>query len=94
MRSKRDKFDIVADILENIKDGRNSKSALMKNANLSFSILKKYIDYLEKNGYVEEKDGSYVITDKGIALLDRLNKVRNLEFQLAELINELSKELL
>ena len=94
MRVKRDQFEIVADILENIKEGNNSKSSLMKNANLSFTILRKYLDYLIEKGYIEEKDSSYVITEKGIAVLERLKKMRQLEFQLAELINELSEELL
>ena len=93
MRVKRDQFEIVTDILENISKGYNSKSALMKNANLSFTILKKYIDYLKEKGYIEERDSSYVITEKGLEVLERLRKTRELEFQLAELINELSKEL-
>ncbi|BFH74108.1 winged helix-turn-helix domain-containing protein [Sulfurisphaera javensis] len=93
MRVKRDQFEIMADILENVRQGYGSKSALMKNANLSFSILRKYLDYLKEKGYIEEKDNSYIITDKGLDLLNRLNSVRKLEFQLAELINELSKEL-
>jgi len=94
MRVKRDQFEIVADILENIKEGNNSKSSLMKNANLSFTILKKYLDYLIEKGYIEEKDSSYIITEKGLSTLERLKKMRQLEFQLAELINELSEELL
>jgi len=94
MRVKRDQFEIVADILENIKEGNNSKSSLMKNANLSFAILKKYLDYLIEKGYIEEMGSSYIITEKGLSTLERLKKMRQLEFQLAELINELSEELL
>jgi len=94
MRVKRDQFEIVADILQNIEEGNNSKSSLMKNANLSFTILKKYLGYLIEKGYIEEKGSSYIITEKGLSTLERLKKMRKLEFQLAELINELSEELL
>lgn len=93
MRIKRSQYEIVTDILVAIKEGYSSKSSLMKNANLSFSILRKYIDYLKEKGYIEEKDNSYVITEKGLEVLERLEKVRKLELQLAELINDLSKEL-
>lgn len=93
MRVKRDQFEIMTDILENISAGYNSKSSLMKNANLSFSILKKYLDLLKERGYIEEKGSSYIITEKGLSTLERLKKMRQLEFQLAELINELSEEL-
>mgnify|MGYP001772523992 CR=1 FL=1 len=93
MRVKRDQFEIITDILENIKEGYNSKSSLMKNVNLSFTILKKYLDYLIEKEYIEEKDYSYIITEKGLSVLERLKKMRELEFQLAELINELSQEL-
>jgi len=94
VRVKRDQFEIVADILESVSRGYNSKSSLMKNANLSFTILKKYLDYLKEKGYIEEKGSSFVITEKGLELLERLRRMRELEFQLVELINELSKELL
>lgn len=94
MRVKRDQFEIVADILQNIEEGNNSKSSLMKSANLSFTILKKYLDYLIEKGYIEEKGSSYIITEKGLSTLEKLKKMRQLEFQLVELINELSEELL
>lgn len=93
MRVKRDQFEIMTDILENIYEGYNSKSSLMKNANLSFSILKRYLDLMKERGYIEEKGSSYIITEKGLSTLERLKKMRQLEFQLAELINELSEEL-
>ncbi|MFP3261089.1 MAG: winged helix-turn-helix domain-containing protein, partial [Sulfolobus sp.] len=46
MRSKRNELEIITEILELVNDGYTAKSALMKNANLSFAILKKYADYL------------------------------------------------
>jgi len=94
VRVKRDQLEIVTDILESVSKGYNSKSALKKNANLSFTILKKYLDYLKEKGYIEEKGSSFVITEKGLKVLERLRRMRELEFQLVELINELSKELL
>ena len=94
MRTKRNELEIITEILELVNDGYTSKSALMKNANLSFTLLRKYADYLISKGYLEESEYGYKITPKGLGLLEKLKRIRELEISLAELINELSKELL
>jgi predicted transcriptional regulator len=93
MRSKRNELEIITEILELVNDGYTAKSALMKNANLSFAILKKYADYLISKGYLEESEYGYKITPKGLRLLEKLKQVRELEVRLAVLISDLSKEL-
>jgi len=93
MRSKRDQLEIISDILDLVEKGHTAKSAIMKDANLSFTILKKYTDYLISKGYLEETENGYRITPKGDKVLEKLRRVRELEFKLAELINELSEEL-
>ncbi len=93
MKSKRDQIDIIVDVLEVIGEGLGSKSGIMKNANLSNTITEKYIKILKDKGLIDYVEGRYVITEKGKNLLQRLRKLRELEVELAELFNSVSKEL-
>ncbi len=93
MKSKRDQIDIIVDMLEVIDEGMGSKSGIMKNANLSNTITEKYIDILKNKGLIDYVDGRYVITEKGKNILQRLRKLRELEVEIAELFNSVSKEL-
>jgi predicted transcriptional regulator len=93
MKSKRDQIDIIVDVLEVIDEGLGSKSGIMKNANLSNTITEKYIKILKDKGLIDYVEGRYVITEKGKNLLQRLRKLRELEVELAELFNSVSKEL-
>ncbi|AWR95102.1 winged helix-turn-helix domain-containing protein [Acidianus brierleyi] len=93
MKSKRDQIDIIVDMLEVIDEGMGSKSGIMKNANLSNTITEKYINILKNKGLIDYVDGRYVVTEKGKNILQRLRKLRELEVEIAELFNSVSKEL-
>ena len=81
----RDRFDIVADILEIVKR-KPKKTQIMYQANLSYSVLKKYLTEIIDNGLVYYNTDSryYVLTDKGKELLIRYEEYSN--------ANELVKE--
>lgn len=93
MRIKRDQFEIIADVMEVISEGYNSKSAIMKYANLSNTLLEKYIELLQSKGLIDYKDGYYRLTEKGRALLEKLRKIRELHLKLTELLNSVAEEL-
>jgi len=84
MGEKRDKLDIVSDILIAImnKGGRIKPTHLLYKSNLSHEGMKKYISELkEKSMILEEtdKDGKskkFVITERGFKFLEDYKKVK------------------
>ena len=88
---KRNKEEIIANVLEAIDHKINRIPSIMKSANLSASLTKKYLDNLMKSGLIEEKDGEYALTDRGREVLELLREKRKLEVELALLLNEVTK---
>lgn len=72
MSSYRDKFDIIADMLQVIRQGAK-KTEIMYKANLSYLLLNKYLTGIMKFGFVyfERKKRRYLLTDKGMEFLER-----------------------
>lgn len=71
MRTYRDRFDIIADVL-NIA-GRNArKTQIMYQANLSFSVTQKYLAEVEAASLVafDSETHRFVLTPKGREFLD------------------------
>jgi predicted transcriptional regulator len=93
MRAKRDRIDIMREILENIDKGRNSKSALMKYVGLSTVTLTVYLNYLTEKGLIKDEERGYVLTDKGKKVLDLLKEASSLESRLIFIMGELTREL-
>ncbi|EZQ01808.1 MULTISPECIES: winged helix-turn-helix domain-containing protein [Acidianus] len=93
MRSKRDQLEIISDIMTVLEEGISSKSGLMKYANLSNNLVEKYVELLVSRGLVENEGGQYKLSEKGERLLKKLKKIRELNLQIAELINSISEEL-
>ena len=60
----RDRVGIVAAILEAAHAG-SSKTRIMFNANLSFSLLEKYLEVVESAGFVRIDDSTYHLTERG-----------------------------
>jgi predicted transcriptional regulator len=65
----RRKFEIVADILEAAKNGAK-KTRIMYFANLSYSLLEKYLSETLKIGFIRLKNNAYEITEKGQLFLE------------------------
>ena len=90
MNMKRNKEEIIADILEAIDNKINRISSIMRNVNLSASLAKKYLKILMENGLIEEKNGEYILTESGRKVLELLREKRKLEVELALLLNEIA----
>ena len=90
---KRNKEEIIADILEAIDNKINRISSIMKNVNLSASLAKKYLKILMENGLIEEKNGEYILTESGRKVLEQIRDLRKLEVELALILNDLRKEI-
>ena len=64
MGKNRDKVSIVAAILEAANPGTN-KTHIMLSANLSFSLLEKYLEVSCNAGFVQAEGGRYQLTELG-----------------------------
>jgi predicted transcriptional regulator len=82
LRNYRDKFDIIADILKIAK--RNpKKTQIMYQANLSYTVLKKYLARIMQSSLIsyENEEHCYSLTDKGqkfLVLYEEYSKANNL----------------
>lgn len=81
MSSRRNKLEIINDILRSIqeKGGRIKPTHLMYKSNLSHQRMKEYIDELKGKGMIleEQKEDRhfFVLTDKGFGFLANFKKL-------------------
>lgn len=84
MGERREKLDIIKDILEAIRDkGGNIKPThLLYKSNLSHDSMKKYVSELIEKEMLQEiedmktKDKKYGITDKGLKFLTDYKQIK------------------
>ena len=88
-RRKRNKEDIIAGILDAIDHKINTIWSIMSNVNLNVLSAKRYLDYLTEKRMIEEKDGEYIITDKGRRVLELLKEKEKIETELVLLLDEI-----
>jgi predicted transcriptional regulator len=69
-RHKRTKYELLAALLESSKGGCR-KTTLMFRANLSFTLLNKYLSFLIENGFLEREDGIFFPSPRGLTYLHR-----------------------
>lgn len=62
---RRDKHDIVLDILKIARGGKR-KTQIMYKAKLSYGQLKVYLELLNDRGLLESNDGLFHTTSKGL----------------------------
>ncbi len=88
---KRDKLEIIYDILRTIQKNRNSikPTPLLRYANLSYNSFTNYYEELLDKGFVRENldkdDRKYIsLTDKGFRFIDKFEKIKGFieEFEL------------
>ncbi|MBN2052360.1 hypothetical protein JW756_02555 [Candidatus Woesearchaeota archaeon] len=85
MQRKRSRLDIVYDMLLTIsnKGGKIKPTHLMYKANLSHTQMKQYLGELKEKQLVEEQEKDerkmLVLTDKGFALIQKFNQMREFE---------------
>jgi len=80
-RKRRDRLYIIAEILDIAKEG-TLKTQIMYKANLSFSQLNEYLDFLLNRNLLESKEINgktlYKTTDKGLKYLDNYKEILQL----------------
>jgi predicted transcriptional regulator len=82
MKEKRDRMQIVYDILQSISDkqGKIKPTHLLYKSNLSHGRLMHYIEDLIQKGLItkdfDEDTRFYVITDKGLQFLAEYRRMR------------------
>jgi predicted transcriptional regulator len=76
-RRYRTRIEIAADILEIARDGCR-KTKIMYLGNLSFDVLRRYLDMLATHGLIEFRNpqNSYVATDKGRRFLEEYHELQ------------------
>lgn len=80
MAKKRERLEIIRDILKVISDSRKIKpTRLLYSSNLSPQMFKEYIGELMGKGFIaEKKEGSsklYILTPKGMGFLDQYGEL-------------------
>lgn len=82
--------EIISDILNIAKNGAR-KTRIMYQANLSFTQLKKYLEFLINKGLLEQKEDIFKTTDKGKTFIEYFKKYKKREEELTELCEEIEK---
>ncbi len=74
-------MEVKIDIMQAIAEGAGRPAHIMYRSNLSWSIMRSFIDLLEKQGLVVSNEvygkRSYTLTDKGARVLQTYLSVRN-----------------
>lgn len=92
MGQHRTSLQILAEILKIVRTGAR-KTRIMYQANLSFTMLKKYLDYALDTELVACPDGScYVATEKGHEFLERYDKYLMRSSQVEDQMQAMAKE--
>lgn len=82
MSVRRNKLDIIYEILEFIEKQGNSRiTPLMYRINISYSATKEYLEFLEKNKLIEmisQKPKIYRLTAKGMRFRELIRLLKEL----------------
>jgi len=87
MSSRRSRFEIYVDVLNEIMNGSNKPTKIMYGANLSYKPLKDILQSLLDQGLIEEVDERikdkrtkirYELTQKGVNVVRYYSKAKNL----------------
>ncbi len=71
---RRSRIDIIIDVLEVAKIGVN-KTGVVYKTNINFKLADKYLDLLQKQGFVENIVDKYITTSKGKIFLEKAREV-------------------
>lgn len=83
MEKKRNRLEIIRDILKVIRDrsGRIKPTHILYKSNLSYQMMEEYLKELKEKDFIREKKiktgRTYEITEKGINYLDKYNMIAN-----------------
>ncbi len=71
---RRSRIDIIIDVLEVSKMGIN-KTGVVYKTNINFKLADKYLDLLQKQGFVENIVDKYITTNKGRIFLEKAREI-------------------
>ncbi len=72
---RRDKLDILRDILAICSRGRVRKTEIVYGSNMNFAKISRYIDWLIAHDLLKQEGPFYLITPRGLSLLSDLNEM-------------------
>jgi predicted transcriptional regulator len=80
MAKKRERLEIIKDILQVVKDSRKIKpTRLLYSSNLSPQMFKEYVTELQTKGFVDEmeekKKKFFILTEKGETFLEEYKQL-------------------
>jgi predicted transcriptional regulator len=87
----RDRLCIIAAILEAVNSGSN-KTRIMFVANLSFKLLRKYLDIVVNAGFVKVDGSTYLLTENGRVFLRRYSNFHEEYHKTEEILKALITE--
>ena len=88
----RNRLDIIADVLEVAKGGAR-KTKIMYGANLSYTLLTRYLKDVIDMGLVRGEDGSiFKLTEKGSDFLQEFNGYREHRVEVEEQLTDIEYE--
>lgn len=89
----RKKLEIIADILDATLGGAK-KTHIMYGGNLSFSLLKHYLDLLTECNFLiyRKEESQYFVSDRGKAFLDEFRKLHKRLTKLRTRLDHLERE--
>jgi predicted transcriptional regulator len=92
MGKYRDRLQIIADILSVVRDGAK-KTHVMYQANLSFTLLKRYLTEVLEAGLVRcDDEDCYMLTRRGRSFLDRFGEYSKRCERIEEELNNVNDE--
>lgn len=96
-RKRRSKLDIIVDILLLLhKHGKQSKTMIMRRANLNLKRVNKYISFLLSKNFILLNEGSpqkIMITRRGIKFVEEYNKLKEAEEKFLQILNKIKRQL-
>jgi predicted transcriptional regulator len=87
-------MQILAETLKAVKTGAR-KTRIMYQANLSFRLLKKYLDYALQAGLIvppSESNGVYSVSDRGHDFLERYDRYMLRNTQVKDQLRAMARE--
>lgn len=76
--TRRDKLEIMVDILKVLKESEVTKTRVVYSANLNFKRADQYLDAMMQMGLVEKPSNKYIITETGNNYLKMMSKVNSI----------------
>lgn len=76
--ARRHRLEIVCSILLLHNEGPRRKTQIMKEGNLSFLQLQRYLDFLTEKGLISHDGGLYRITGRGTRFLEAYRELEAL----------------